>query len=148
MESATGTRATTPLRIRPALPEEATLLTELALRSKGHWGYDSNFLEACRAELTLSPEYVASSPVFVLEEDGPVVGFYGLREQGDELDLAYLFVEPLAVNRGYGKRLWAHMVGVAAELGFRQISIESDPFAEPFYLTMGARRAGVVNSSV
>jgi hypothetical protein len=29
--------------IRSALPEEAHQLSELALRSKSHWGYDADF---------------------------------------------------------------------------------------------------------
>src|SRR5438270_9194878 len=136
------------IRIRPALPEEAQLLSELALRAKGHWGYDQDFLEACRSELTLTPDYIAAAPVFVLEEEAQVIGFYGLREQGDELELLYLFVEPSAINRGYGKRLWKHAVELAAKRGFREISIESDPYAEAFYRAMGAQPVGVVSSSV
>ncbi|HEX8844568.1 MAG TPA: GNAT family N-acetyltransferase [Pyrinomonadaceae bacterium] len=134
--------------IRPARPADAALLSELALRSKGHWGYDRDFLEACRTELTLSEDYITGSAVFVLEEEGRIVGFYGLRDEGDELDLAYLFVEPWAVNRGHGKRLWEHMVWTAQRLGFQVISIESDPHAEQFYLAMGARRVGEVSSNV
>lgn len=136
-------------QIRPARPEEADLLSRLALRSKSHWGYPAEFLEACRAELTLSVDFIADSPVFVLEEgEGVVVGFYGLREAEGEIELLYLFIEPSAVNRGYGKLLWAHAVEVAAKLGFRKISIESDPHAEAFYLAMGARRIGHVHSSI
>lgn len=134
-------------RIRPARAGEAGLLSDLALRSKAHWGYDADFLEACRGELTVSPDYIASAPVFVLEEGGRVVGFYGLREQGDALELLYLFVEPAAVGGGRGRRLWRHAVETAARLGFQKITIESDPYAEPFYLAMGARRVGVVPSS-
>jgi GNAT superfamily N-acetyltransferase len=84
----------------------------------------------------------------VFEEGSRVIGFYGLREQGDELELLYLFVEPAAINRGYGKQLWQHAVGFAMKRGFREISIESDPYAEAFYIAMGARRVGVVSSSV
>ena len=140
--------ATPALRLRPARAGEASLLSELALRSKSHWGYPPAFLEACRAELTLSADYLNASPVFVLEESERVVGFYGLREQGSELELLYLFVEPLAINRGYGKRLWAHAVEMAAKLGFQKIKIESDPYAEAFYQAMGARRTGVVHSAL
>ncbi|MDQ3819514.1 MAG: GNAT family N-acetyltransferase [Acidobacteriota bacterium] len=136
------------LSIRRALPEEAALLSDLALRSKAHWGYTEEFLEACRAELTLSPEYIAASPVFVLEEDKRIVGFYGLREREEDIELAYLFVEPSAVNRGYGKRLWQHLVGTATKLSPKRISIESDPFAESFYKRMGARAVGFVSSTV
>jgi GNAT superfamily N-acetyltransferase len=85
----------------------------------------------------------------VLEEGARgVVGFYGLREQGGEIELLYLFVEPEVVNRGYGKRLWAHAVAFAAKLGFQKIKIESDPYAEAFYQAMGARRIGDVLSSL
>jgi GNAT superfamily N-acetyltransferase len=136
------------LRIRPARAQEAGLLSDLALRSKGHWGYPAGFLEACRAELTISEAYLTSSPVFILEAEESVVGFYGLRAEGSELELLYLFVEPSAMNRGYGKRLWTHAVEVAAELGFQKIMIESDPYAEAFYLAMGARRIGSVESSL
>ena len=34
------------LSIREARPDEAELLSELAFRSKAHWGYDAEFLEA------------------------------------------------------------------------------------------------------
>lgn len=138
----------TELRVRHALQMEAPLLSNLALLSKSHWGYDADFLESCRAELTLSPQYIDASPVYVLEEGERIVGFYGLREEGGELELVYLFVEPAAMNRGYGKRLWEHAVGVAAQLGFQNLSIESDPYAEAFYQAMGARRVGEVTSSI
>jgi GNAT superfamily N-acetyltransferase len=138
----------TELCIRHASQEEAHLLSSLALRSKSHWGYDTDFLEACRAELTLSPRYIAASPVYVLEEGRRIVGFYGLQEEAGELELLYLFIEPAAMNRGYGKRLWDHAVELAARLGFQKLSIQSDPFAEAFYRAMGAERVGEVTSSI
>jgi GNAT superfamily N-acetyltransferase len=146
----TGENARPAPSLRRARPEEADLLSDLALRSKGLWGYPTDFLEACRAELTLSADYIKASPVFVLEEEerGVVVGFYGLHEQGSELELLYLFVEPSATNRGYGERLWKHAVEMAATLGFQKIKIESDPYAEAFYQAMGARRIGDIPSSL
>jgi hypothetical protein len=30
-----------PMKVRPASPDEADELTELALRAKSHWGYDA-----------------------------------------------------------------------------------------------------------
>jgi GNAT superfamily N-acetyltransferase len=134
--------------IRPARPQEAELLSDLALRSKSHWGYPADFLEACRDELTLSADFISASHVFVLEEEELIAGFYGLSERDSEIELLYLFVEPSAINRGYGKLLWNHAAGVAAGLGFQKISIESDPYAEAFYRAMGACRIGLVHSSV
>jgi hypothetical protein len=41
------------VEIRKARPDEAGELTELALRSKAHWGYDEAFMASCREELTV-----------------------------------------------------------------------------------------------
>lgn len=46
--------------IRDARPDEAGELTELALRSKAHWGYDEAFMASCREELTVRPSEVGS----------------------------------------------------------------------------------------
>lgn len=142
------TKVAEKFSIRPASPGEAGLLSDLALRSKAHWGYSEEFLEACRSALTLTPGYISSSPVFVSEGGGQVAGFYGLREGESEVELLYLFVEPTAMGGGHGSRLWKHAVETAARLGCEKISIESDPYAEAFYLRMGARRVGTVPSSV
>lgn len=45
--------------IRLARVTEAEILSDLALRSKAHWGYDAEFIEACRDELTVDASEVA-----------------------------------------------------------------------------------------
>jgi N-acetylglutamate synthase-like GNAT family acetyltransferase len=128
--------------IRRARPAEAPELTALALRSKAHWGYDAAFMAACVEALTIAAERVAAEPFFVLEEDGRVAGFYGLRISGEEAELTNLFVEPWAIGQGCGKRLWLHAIEIARASGCRRLRIESDPFAEPFYRAMGAEHIG------
>lgn len=135
-----------PLRIRAGRRHEARLLSELALRSKGHWGYDPAFLQACRAELTLTPEQIESRRVAVAERDGRIVGFSALAGQPPSGTLENLFVEPDHIGTGVGRALWQHAVEVAGGLGFEHLTLEADPGAEPFYLAMGARRRGVVPS--
>ncbi|HEX8136335.1 MAG TPA: GNAT family N-acetyltransferase [Pyrinomonadaceae bacterium] len=134
--------------IRPAIASEAELLTELALRSKGHWGYDAEFLRDCRVDLTVTPQFINSSPVYVLEEEGRVAGFYSLSGEGAEVELMHLFVEPWAIGRGFGRLLFRHAVEEARSLGFERMMIGSDPFALQFYEAMGARRVGEVASIV
>lgn len=126
--------------IRRASATEAATLTALALRSKGHWGYDADFLEDCRAELTISPAYISEQHVYVLEEGGRVIGFYSLKEAKDDVELDHLFVEPGALGRGHGRALWRHAVKTASRLGHAQLVVESDPHAEAFYRAMGATR--------
>ncbi|MEU6235665.1 GNAT family N-acetyltransferase [Kitasatospora sp. NPDC047058] len=128
--------------IRPARPDEAELLSALALRSKGYWGYDEAFLEACREELTLDPAAFERQWTAVAEEGGRVLGFVTLTGAPPQGALDMLFVEPDAIGRGVGRRLVEHLRAQAAALGFRRLTIDSDPFAESFYLAMGATRIG------
>ena len=44
--------------------------------------------------------------------------------------------------------MWAHAVATVRELGFTEFHIDADPFAEGFYLAMGAVRTGETASRV
>ena len=134
------------IHLRPGREEEAGLLSELALRSKGYWGYDQDFLDACRAELTLTPADVRTRRVTVAEREGRVVGFYALAGQPPVGTLEDLFVEPDHIGTGVGHALWRQAMVAARTAGFERITLEADPGAEPFYLAMGARRCGSVPS--
>jgi GNAT superfamily N-acetyltransferase len=135
--------------IRRARPEEAGLLSALGLRSKAHWGYDAEFLAACRDDLTLSADDIASSSVYVFDGVDAPLGYYRLLLQDDGVaELDALFVEPAAMGQGVGRSLWQHAVATAATLGCSEMIWQSDPQAEGFYLAMGARRAGESESTV
>ncbi len=133
-------------QVRRARADEAGDLSDLARRSKGHWGYDAAFLEACRDELTLTEEYIKSSPVYVLDDDGSIVGFYGLRGRPPDGEVAFLFVEPNRIGSGAGRILWDHMIETARDGKYELLTIDSDPGAESFYVAMGATRVGTVPS--
>lgn len=134
------------MEIRPARAGEAAALSALALRSKAHWGYDAAFLDACRAELTLRDDELASRRTLVAEVDGGVAGFGTLEGEPPHGELGMLFVEPVAIGRGVGGALLAALVDRARGLGFTRLAIDADPFAEAFYLAHGAVRVGVVAS--
>lgn len=135
--------------VRRAEPEEAASLTELALRSKAHWGYDAEFLRDSREDLSVTPGCVAARQVFVAEDGwGEVVGFYKLCGEGEEAELDLLFVEPRVIGKGCGGALWRHAVETARGRGFRRLVVASDPFAEPFYRAVGAVRFGERESAV
>ena len=62
--------------------------------------------------------------------------------------MEWMFVEPEAIGMGYGRFLWEDALSRARRLGFTELVIESDRFAEPFYLAMGAERIGATPSPV
>lgn len=134
------------IALRPGREEEATALSELALRSKGYWGYDESFLEACRRELTIPAGEVVVRRVVVAETEGRVVGLYSLGGEPPVGELGLLFVEPELIGQGIGRSLFDHMSATARALGFTVVWIEADPGAAPFYEAMGARVVGSVPS--
>ena len=127
-------------RFRRADPSEADRLGEIVIAGVSHWGHDVNYpaaIESLRAEGLPTPDYVAGSPVFVLEDDEGLIGFYGLGVEPDHVELIYLFLVTDHIGAGFGRRLWDHAVIEAAKQG-RQLVIKSDPMAVGFYEAMGA----------
>lgn len=136
------------MQLRAARPDEADFLSDLAMRAKGYWGYDADFLRDCQGALAVYPDEVVSRRVTVAEADGSVVGFYALAGEPPTGELSLMFVDPGHIRSGIGRRLWAHAVDTARSVGLTSIAIEADPFAEAFYSTMGAVRTGFVPSHV
>lgn len=133
------------LNLRVAKPAEANRLSELAARSKAYWGYSDTFMDACRAELFVSPNDI-QHPAFhyvVAERAGKIVGFSCLeRLSPQEFELDALFVEPQHIGCGIGRTLMTHAKTHIARAGGRTLLIQSDPNAEQFYRAMGAERTG------
>lgn len=132
--------------IRAARPSECERLSSLALRSKAHWGYDDEFLAAAE-ELAIHPADLDRMLVMVATapNDEPL-GFFALECDPPEGELTALFVEPDRVAAGLGRLLWEECVAAAAERGVERMRIESDPFAEGFYVSRGAVRTGTTPS--
>ena len=132
-----------PITFRQARPDEAERLTEIACRSKAHWGYTAEQIAAWRpAFLTVTPDYIsAHSPVVaVYDECGPVA-FAALERGPQAAVLEHLWVLPEFIGRGIGSRLFRH-ISVRA----REFTFTSDPQADGFYLKLGARVIGTVES--
>lgn len=135
------------LDIRPASPEDAPRLSALAMRSKAHWGYDAEFMEACRASLTVDPAHCDGSSLLVAEIDGELAGFARVTGSPGDGELSDLWIDPDAMGRGVGRALFKAITKRASLLGFRRLLIDADPNAEAFYLHMGAVRIGETPST-
>lgn len=122
--------------IRRATTDEAHTLTSIALSSKAVGGYDDDFMNQCREELTITAEYVRSSEVYVAEFAEQIVGFYGLTVDESYAVLDFLYVSPNVLKQGIGRKLWEHLTKTAKLLGVKSISIDAEPNAENFYRSM------------
>ena len=133
-------------KIRPALEQEAKLLTQLTMESKAFWSYSKEFLEQCRPHLTISDQDIRSWPFIVLELEQEIIGYYSLKEIGQEKRLDNLWIRPHAIKRGYGKILFEHAVKKASELGWESFYLAGEEGAIKFYEKMGAKLVGKIQS--
>jgi GNAT superfamily N-acetyltransferase len=134
-------------RIRPARIAECDRLTDLAMNSKASWGYGPGFMEACRAELAITPASLARRATYVATDAGRHIGIYALGAHGAAGTLDLMFVAPDLLGFGVGRWLFDHLVTVAGHRRLRTIIIESDPFAVGFYRRMGATPFGSAPSA-
>ncbi|HVV43160.1 MAG TPA: GNAT family N-acetyltransferase [Nitrobacter sp.] len=132
--------------LREAHSEELAALTELCLRSKAVWGYDADFMRACRAELTLTPAALDQSHVQVAEIGGCPAGIVQVSIRGDEAQLDKLFVAPDRLRSGVGRDLLLWAAAKARKSGACTLVIEADPGAAAFYKHFGAVDDGLVPS--
>lgn len=134
----------TPI-IRPADPEEAAKLTELALRSKAHWGYSKAFIAACREELTVEASEIraGSTQYYVCALGQCIVGYFAIEPTTtNDYELDALFVDPQHIGQGFGRKLMDCARKVALERGATGLLIQGDPHAESFYIAAGAVKVG------
>jgi GNAT superfamily N-acetyltransferase len=110
------------------------------------WGYDDDFMEACRRELSIEHCDLRSTSIAIAEQDGRLVGVAQIKVTGCEADLLKLFVEPTVLRSGIGRALFAWATDWATTLGADRLLIEADPDAAPFYRRMDAQDVGLAPS--
>ena len=105
------------LVIRPAAAEEAAVLTPLlwtssgARRRRGGMERPSSTRRPAAGELGITAEHVQSDAFFVAVLDGDIRGFVRVGDAhawSDDTgaEVIHLFVDPAAMARGLGRRLW------------------------------------------
>jgi GNAT superfamily N-acetyltransferase len=136
------------LKIRSAATDEATALTEIALKAKRYWGYPENWIQHWQDDLTVSSEFITNNLVYVAERENAIVGFYALVVRDQRAELEHLWVAPEHIGTGVGKELFIHAMQTAAADDVSEVEISADPNAEGFYKRMGARKIGEVSSEI
>uniref|UniRef100_UPI0040482752 GNAT family N-acetyltransferase n=1 Tax=Polaribacter sp. TaxID=1920175 RepID=UPI0040482752 len=122
-----------------ALPSNAKEITQVALISKGYWGYSTEQIEDWTNELTVSSAMIEEQYVYVWKENQSIAGFYVLnRPIGSQVELEFLFVLPEYIGKGLGKKLLGHAIETAkSNTTSEEMILYADPNAEPFYLRNG-----------
>jgi GNAT superfamily N-acetyltransferase len=130
------------VEFRPAKEEDAARLTAIAFAGKACWNYPVEWLELWRHDLVVTPAYIRAEPVSVGECEGLIVGFTGLSTGEHGRHIEHLWLQPGYIGCGLGRRLFEEAVRLARAEGAVELFVESDPYAEGFYIKMGADRIG------
>jgi len=147
-------------RLRSPRRDEAATLIDLCLRSKAVWGYDEEFMQACRrdltvdegfmqacrGDLTLTASLIRPSYVRVAEIRERLVGVAQVNVKEELAELDKLFIEPTRLRSGAGKALFEWAVTIARDAGAVTMVIDADPNAAGFYRRMGAVDDGMAPS--
>lgn len=136
------------MNIRRARLDEADALTDLSMRSKQSNGYDDAFMEACREELTVTPESMADGTYWVAEIDAAIRGCVCLGHDADGTsgEIHAFFIDPEWQRRGVGQRLWQAVLEQARADGLVRLHLAADPDAVRFYAKLGFETTGAVPS--
>ncbi|MFV9505771.1 MAG: GNAT family N-acetyltransferase [Oscillochloridaceae bacterium umkhey_bin13] len=105
-------------------------------------GWDNHF------KLNFVVEFCGQAGAGARFEGVRILGFGALDRAIPEANLEHLWVEPTAMRRGVGAALFAHAVKLARARGAQRLRIESDPYAESFYLRMGAQPVGAIAAPI
>lgn len=128
------------MQIRPAHLYELPALSDLCLRSKAYWKYDRAFIEACREELTITPDNLNEDYVMVADDGGKHAGVIHLVLEGTTAELEKLFIDPNWIGKGVGRKLFQWAVETARAKGATLMNVVADPGAVPFYEKMGFKQ--------
>ena len=130
------------LLIRPVIPGEADILTEVAISAKRYWKYPERWMEIWIPELTFSSEYFEANESWAAEMAGTPIAFYTWQDRNGIAWIENLWVSAEYIGTGVGKQLFHHALELARQRGYKIMQLESDPNARGFYEKMGMRKIG------
>ena len=130
------------MKIRYAVPDDADVVSQVALLAKAHWGYSENLMQAWKPQLTFSPEYFRENESWVAVVDNQLIAFYTLQEKAGIAWIENLWVLPNYIRKGAGRQLFLHALSRSRELGYKILQLEADPNAAGFYEKMGMSKIG------
>jgi GNAT superfamily N-acetyltransferase len=125
--------------LRGADPYEGERLREIAIASKGHWGYEPERVREWAESGDFSPETLRSNDVYVAEVGDQLVGWASVVAKGDVCWLDDLWIVPEWIGKGIGGKLFRHAADLGRKQGAVRMEWEAEPNAIGFYEKMGGR---------
>ncbi|WP_264564958.1 GNAT family N-acetyltransferase [Flavobacterium sp. N3904] len=137
------------MKIEKANSNDNEILTEITKRSKAYWGYSEEQILQWNDNLTISKDYIETNFTFKLVSDTKVIGYYSYVIEGEKnVKLDNLFLLPEYIGKGFGKYLVDDFLKRMRNENFEKILLDSEPYAEAFYLKFGFKKIGEFETSI
>ncbi len=121
-------------------------LNRIAIESEAYWGSDSDFMEKFKTTYKVTEEFIKKNPTFILFEENQIVEFYSLSIKAEENEIEFFYIDPQYIGKGYGKKMWNHLIDYCKEIRIKEIILITSPPAKEFYEKMGAIQIDEVES--
>ncbi|HQA58287.1 MAG TPA: GNAT family N-acetyltransferase [Acetivibrio sp.] len=132
--------------IRDAKEGDVDELNRIAYESESYWGYDLEYMIRFKEVYKLTEDDIIKNPTFVLLEGNHIIGFYSLLMYDKEVELELFYIDPQNIGKGYGKKMWDHLIKYCKRVGVKSFSLVTSPQAKGFYEKMGVVMIGEVES--
>jgi len=130
------------LQIVRANPEDSEELKQIAILSKGFWGYSEDLMSQWAHSPIITPKSITYATVYKAVVDTSTVGWYRLWDNAKIATLDDLWILPAFMGQGIGRSLFQHAVSQARSFGALSIELDADPHALAFYEHMGCYKIG------
>lgn len=137
------------VKIRKALPDDHSVLTQITMDGKAFWDYSKEQLSRWENDLTITAQYLAENETYKLVLNDEIIGYYSfLKLSEGHLKLDYLFLFQNFIGKGFGQLLLNDFLERAKGMNTIDIILEADPNAENFYRKFGFMTYGQRESSI
>lgn len=131
------------LSYKDADVSDGDLLTDTAFRSKKHWGYPDEWMQAWKPELKVDEAYISQNDVVKIYRHNIFIGFLAIKfhsESSAEID--HLWLLPEYINHGFGRYIFGYILNRIAQKGLHKATLVAEPNAKGFYEKMGGTVIG------
>lgn len=122
-----------------ATPADCESLSELAIRSKRHWGYSKEAMELWNVNLTITEEFMNSHTIIKATLEDDIVGFFALEEIQPTTRIAHYWVDTPFMRKGYGSAMFKYLKEFLKSKNVSKATVVLDPNGLAFFEKKGAK---------
>ncbi|HUH35478.1 MAG TPA: GNAT family N-acetyltransferase [Moheibacter sp.] len=123
----------------PATPNDAEDLSNLAKRSKRHWGYSKEAMELWNQSLTITEDFLKNHTVIKATLEDEIVGFFALEKIQPTTRIAQYWVDTPYMRKGYGSAMFKYAQNYLKDNEVQAVTLVLDPNGLNFFKKRGAK---------